>query len=1057
MSHSQFHRKNDWENLDVTSINREVSHSSWGAYENADQAASCDRTASQWTNCLDGAWKFAYVPSPKEVEPFWQSEFDVQAWTEIQVPGNWELQGFGEPIYTNHVYPWDHHKDSPENIHPKQSAPGTRGVPNPPNIPQDNPTGCYRRTFHIPEEWLEREIFVHFKGVETAYYLWVNGEAVGYSQDSKLPSEFCLTPYLKAGENTIALQVMRFAESIYLEDQDYWHLSGIFRSVYLYAKPQTRIVDWKVEAVPDLHHGFGTVTADVQVNRFPGFADYQVKMEVQDSSGRILASETAPIQAVAEYRSYEKPTANTARVQAKLDAVDTWTPETPTLYKAVFTLLAPDGSEVDFESCRIGFKTVEVKDGVILLNGQRLLVRGVNRHEHEAYGGRTVSVDHMVEEIKLMKQLNINSVRTCHYPDDPLWYDLCDEWGILLVCECNVETHGVMGGLTHNPAWGTNFLERAIRMVLTHKNHPSIYSWSLGNESGTGANHAAMAGWIRDYQPSCLCQYEAGAPGRNVSDVRGKMYAQQEDIMKMLTDPVDTRPVVLVEYLYQIRNAGGGMDKFYDLMENHQRFQGGYIWDWQDKCLVNTTDDGEEYFAYGGDFGEELVEWTVPLFMTNNGIVLPDLKPKPAALEVKQVYCPIIFETPPSSPWDLKDGFGHYVIKNRSLKWDSSHYAVQYAIRANGRIVQTGSLDIPHLEPGENSAMTFTESYPENPNTQYHVDFTVTYAQDTAYAKAGDELGCYQFALPSGPSVREEQSRTSHAAASLDSLTIQEDGSQYHIAGPSFSTVVDKQSGLLHSFVKDGTKLLETGPVECFTRPYSGLDAQAGWGKYPLWNVFDSSNISVELRDLTVTPLGSNKVVIESTREIRCGGCPHSIRVIHRIILDAHGTLQAFHEFQVDPAFLDLPRIGVELVLADGFTNIEYFGMGPGENYQDRRESAKLGVFENAIANEHFPFIPPSECGGHEDTRWLTVQRSSGHNLSVTASVPFHFDIHHNSIADYKQATHEHKLIRRKESYLHLDAAHAGIGSDMGWSSMLVEENKVKAGTYILAYTLTFD
>lgn len=1053
MVHKEFHRKNDWENLDVTSINRELSHSPWGAYESAEQAAGCDRAASHWTACLDGHWKFAYYPTPQSVEQFWEPGFSVEQWTAIQVPGNWETQGFGEPIYTNYVYPWDHHKDSAENIRPHQQSRGQRGVPNPPQIPQDNPTGCYRRTFHVPEEWLDREIFIHFKGVETAFYLWVNGQAVGYSQDSKLPSEFNVTPYLQAGENIIAVQVMRFAESIYLEDQDYWHLSGIFRSVYLHAKPHQRIADWKVDAVPDLHHGFGTVTADVKVNRFGGFADYSVKLEVLDSEGRTLGTDTASVQAVAEYRSYEQPTANTARLRVKVDAVETWTPETPVLYTAVFTLVAPDGSEVDFESCRIGFKTVEIKDGVILLNDQRLLVRGVNRHEHEAYGGRTVSVDHMIAEIKLMKQLNINSVRTSHYPDDPVWYDLCDEWGILLVCECNVETHGVMGGLTHDPAWGTNFLERAIRMVLTHKNHASIYSWSLGNESGVGANHAAMAGWIREYQPHCLCQYEAGAPGPNVSDVRGRMYAQQEDIMKMLTDPVDTRPIVLVEFLYQIRNAGGGMHKFYELMENHPRFQGGYIWDWQDKCLVQTTAEGETFFAYGGDFDEAVVDWLIPPFMTNNGIVLPDLTPKPSALEAKQVFCPIIFEAPRSSPWDLKHGFGHYIVKNRSLKWDSSHYRVRFAVREDGRVIHSGELPIPRLAPGEDAPVTFAEDLPQTPNAHYHVEFSITHADDTAYAKAGDELGCYQFPLASGPSAADVP--TGGAAAGVESPTITEDAAGFQIQGLQFSVTVSKESGLLESYVHNGSQQLIQGPTECFTRPYSGLDAHPGWGKYPLWSVLEAAQTTT-LHSLQVEPLGAQRVSIESVRELRFEQRPQGILVSHRFIIDAAGTIQASHKFVVDPTFQDLPRVGVELILAPGFADVEYFGFGPGENYRDRRQAAKLGVFNNAIAAEHFPFIPPSECGGHEETRWLRVQGPEKRQIKVIASVPFHFDIHHNSIDDYQQATHEHKLPRRRESYLHIDAAHAGIGSDMGWSTMLVDESKVKASTYILEYTMRF-
>ncbi|MBC7960295.1 MAG: glycoside hydrolase family 2, partial [Vallitaleaceae bacterium] len=556
----KFHTKNDWENLDVLAISREQSHTPWGAYENAIQAATCDVNLSKWTNSLDGTWKFAYFSKPEAVSPFWEANYDHSTWNDINVPGNWELQGFGEPIYTNTLYPWNHFSKGNEIIYPNNEQ-GVRGLPNPPYLPSNNPTGCYFRTFNISEEWLEKEVFIYFKGVETAYYLWVNGKEVGYSEDSKLPSEFNITPYITKGENTIALQVMALATSTYLEDQDYWYLNGIFRSVSLFAKPRARIVDWKIDAVPDAHHSFGTIKADVAINRFNGFANYKVKLDILDSKDGILASGTSEINPQGQYRAYEKPTSNTARIELKVENIKKWSPEMPRLYKAVITLISPEGTEVDFESCKIGFKKIEIIDGVILINGTRLVVKGVNRHEHECYGGRRVTVEQMVKEIKLMKSLGINSVRTCHYPNDPIWYDLCDEWGLLLICECNLETHGVFGAITHNPAWGANFLDRAIRMVLTHKNHASIYSWSLGNESGVGANHAAMAGWIREYDPTRLCQYEAGEPGKNISDVRGNMYATQKHIMSMLTDATDIRPIVLVEYLYQILNSGGGMYK----------------------------------------------------------------------------------------------------------------------------------------------------------------------------------------------------------------------------------------------------------------------------------------------------------------------------------------------------------------------------------------------------------------------------------------------------------------------------------------------------------------
>lgn len=1054
--HKSFHRKKDWENIDVTSINREQSHSAWGAYENAEQAMTCDRTISKWNGSLDGHWKFAYFAKPTLVDDFWEPGFDYANWSDIQVPGNWETQGFGEPIYTNVVYPWDHRENGPQNIHASEpKSDNQRGLPNPPHIPEDNPTGCYIRTFNVSKEWMARDIFIHFKGVEAAFYVWINGEAVGYSQDSKLPSEFCITPYIKEGSNTVAVQVMRFAESIYLEDQDYWNMSGIFRSVYLYAKPPTRIVDWKIDATPDLHHASGIVKADVSVNRFPGFADHRIRLDLLDSNDNVIGSQTASIQAMAGYRSYEQPTANTARIHLDIDKVRKWTPENPNLYKVVMTLIAPDETEVDFESCKIGFKKVEIKDGIILLNGKRLIVRGVNRHEHEPYGGHTVSTQHMIEEIKLMKRLNINSVRTSHYPDDPIWYDLCDEWGILVVCECNIETHGVMGALTHNPAWATNFLERAIRMVLTHKNHPSIYSWSLGNESGVGANHAAMAGWIREYQPSCLCQYESGEPGKAISDVRGKMYAGQTDILRMLTDPVDTRPVVLVEYLYQIRNAGGGMYKFRHLVENHQRFQGGYIWDWQDKCLVSKTEDGQCFFAYGGDFGESIVDWENPSFMTNNGMVLPDLTPKPVALEAKQVYCPIIFEEIASSAWALNDKFGKFKIKNRNLDLDTTHFSVTFSIRENGRVIKTGEFPLPYIAAGQETISSFHNPVHTQAGAQYHVDFSVTYTKDMAYAEAGYELGVFQFRFPSGPATSTSTSLTK-AGSSKAAIAIQQEDSVIHISGSDFSLSMDRTTGLFSSYMKNDIEHLVQGPTECFTRPYSGIDAQAGWGKHDLWNVFDSKNTSARLKRLVVEPIGTNKAHIETTREVRFATSEYAIVVNNRYIVDEKGSIDAFTQFQIDPSLHDLPRVGVEIILDEGFSTIEYCGLGPLENYRDRQEAAIFGVFENTIEAEHFPFIPPSECGGHEQTQWIVIKGISNHGLKVSSHIPFHFDIHHNSIDDYKQATHEHKLIRRQESYLHIDAAHCGIGSDMGWSTVLIDDKKVKAQNYILEYRISF-
>ncbi|MGH4050853.1 MAG: glycoside hydrolase family 2 TIM barrel-domain containing protein [Clostridium sp.] len=1057
MNHFQkFHTKNDWKNLNVTSINREESHAPWGAYENASQALSCDRTLSSWTNSLDGIWKFAYYTKPTKTESFFETNYNHENWKDINVPGNWELQGFGDPIYTNTLLPWDYYSKDKQIIHPKAKT-ASRGLPNPPYIPEENPTGCYYREFNISSEWLESEIFIHFKGVETAYYLWINGKEVGYSQDSKLPSEFNITDFIKQGKNIISVQVMRFAESTYLEDQDYWYLSGIFRSVSLYAKPKTRIVDFKIDALPNLYYGFGEVKADVTINRFNGFADYKVRLDVFTIENHLLSSKISEINSQGAYRSYETPTSNTARFNIKVEDIKQWTPETPTLYKVVITLLSPSNKEVDFESCKIGFKKIEIVDGVILLNGNRLIVRGVNRHEHEAYGGRSVTFKHMVEEIKLMKRLNINSVRTCHYPDDPIWYDLCDEYGILLICECNLETHGVFGALSHNPAWGTNFLERAIRMVLTHKNHPSIYSWSLGNESGVGANHAGMAGWIREYDPSRLCQYEAGEPGKNISDVRGNMYATQKNILQMLTDASDIRPIVLVEYLYQIRNSGGGMYKFYDLVENYKRFQGGYVWDWQDKCLIAKTSDGTQFFGYGGDFSESIVDWECPGFMTNNGIVLPDLTPKPIALEVKQIYCPIIFEElSQENTWISEKNMGCFTIKNRNIVLDTNQYDVTFSVRENGYIIETGLFELPYLKAGEAAEATFTDNINKKPNCEYTVEFIVKYVKESAYATAGYEIGCYQFRLASGV-YEYELKKITETKIVENKVSIENHMDIIKIIGSDFTTSFDKTTGLIFSHVKNDCEYLNLGPKECLTRPLTGIDAGDGWGRSSIWEEFDSKNVITTLKKISVQPLGTTKAIIEVVREIKFSANHFGIIVVTNYTVNGDGQIKVQTIFNIDPSLKDLPRVGLELIIPEHFDTIEYFGLGPVENYSDRKHSAKLGVFQNSVEGEHFPFIPPSENGGHEQTRWITLINGNGRIIKITALVPFHFDVHYNTIEDYKNAKHEHELIRRNESYLHIDAAHSGIGSDMGWSTMLVESEQVKAQNYILEFTISFE
>jgi beta-galactosidase len=1062
-----FHTKSDWENFDVTAINREAPHTRWGAYENEKQAAG--RGASTYIKSLNGTWQFRLYPNPGAVDDFYGTAYKAEQFSPVTVPGNWELQGFGKPIYTNYVYPWN--LETGENY--ALNARDGEQVPNPPYVPRDNPTGCYRLGFTVPPGFTGREIFIRFEGVETVFYLWVNGKPAGYSQDSKLPAEFNITSHLTEGENLLALEVIRFADSTYLEDQDYWYLSGIFRNVRLVAKPRLRIEDYKITTLPVPGSGKGIFSADVVVSRSPGFAACTVRAAIYDGDKKI-GEGVSGVRAHAEYRTDKVPSANTARVTFSLNGIGLWSPASPKLYTAVFTLIGPDGADIDYESCKTGFKIVEVRHGVVYLNGERLVIFGVNRHEHAWKYGRAVPVPHMREELRQMKRMNINAVRTCHYPDSPDWYDLCDELGILLVCETDLETHGVMGALSHTPALAGSYVERAMRMVLNYKNHVSIYSWSLGNESGTGANHAAMYGFVKEYDKTRLCQYEAGSPEKNISDVRGRMYAPVEDILAMLTDPTDDRPVILVEYLYQIRNSGGGLDNFVRLVSRFPRFQGGFVWDWQDKCLAGKDARGD-FFAYGGDFGEPFVEQAEPPFMTNNGVVLPDLTWKPVAYELKQAYCPVIIERP--GVYGSRSGpvaEDRFVVRRVSPLWgdsDSGDLECTAVLREDGIVIDEQAVKLPPAPPGDVEYFTFDPSLKKKPGGEYTVTFSLRQKQKTFYGPKGYEAGAYQFllekaALPSAEPLAKpsaapsaKPSAVSLPAANSGAVSVHESAGAYRVelpreeAGGTAKTTaeLDKKTGLITGLEKNGRVYITSGFKPTLKRPLTGLDCRKGWGWYGEY----ARTRNLECRTVGSRVLqGRDGVSIEF--EFIMGGNSGDPQINGTLayFFSAGGTITITCGIHIDRSLMAIPRVGLEMILPGGFEDIRYYGYGPVENYPDRMLSAILAVHTSTVDAQHFPFVPPSENGGHEGTRWVCFSGKDRGELRISSRQPFHFDAHHNSAGDYIAAAHDHELIRRAETFVHIDAAHGPIGSEMAWSTVMPSAHALGGGSYHLSFTL---
>jgi len=1007
--------------LDATALNRNAAHTGWRAFENEAQALAFEN--SRYITSLNGEWLFKLYPDLYSTGEFYLPDDKREGFTNIPVPGCWELFGHGEPIYTNHHYPWSYEKNGRHLINPHSDG---GCAPNPPFTPEDNPTGCYYRTFTLPEDYAEREIYLCFEGVETAYWLWVNGEFAGYAEDSKLPSEFNISRLLKPGENSVALKVAKWGKSSYLEDQDYWHISGIHRNVSLIAKPVLHIADYQIKAVLSEYGNTGQFSADISVSRAYGFADCSVHVKLYDSDGAYVWEACGKVNAMAEYTITHRPTANTARVKFDVNDVKSWSPETPYLYTAVISLLDTDGNVIDVEACKIGFKRVEIKNGILYLNGKRIVMQGVNRHHHQYDKGRAVTREFMIREIIEMKRMNINSVRTSHYPDSAEWYELCDEYGILVICECNIETHGVAGQLTHDPQWAPLFVERAARMALTFKNHACIYSWSLGNESGTGVNHAAMAGWLREYDDTRICQYEAGGPGKNISDIRGNMYAPVSQIMDMLTDPYDDRPVILVEYLYQIRNSGGGLYHFAEMTEKYARFQGGYTWDWSDKCLLQKDENGNDFFAYGGDFNEsfteDMCEGPCPLFMTNNGLVLPDLRWKPVAFELKQAYSPVAVYPEKINPWNVEPRTDRYIVKNKSFTRALSDYVITVHLREDGKTVHSYKLDVGDIAPLSENYITVDPDYPRNDNCEYTIEFSIALKDSAFYAESGYEVGFFQYPFAA-------------ALAGANCVRRLPDSEIEFIVNDDGNVNISK-NGVIYAI----------GGTPCLDRPFTGMEW--AWKFAPLRD--GNTQISIDKIEKS-----ADNVKVFYKIKSKVGDKTAESFVENRYALTAGGNLEVDVLFNLNPALNYIPRAGIELILPGGFEKLEYYGYGEIENYSDRSMSAKLGVFESTVTAQHFPFVPPSETGGHEQTRWVTLENSDGRKLTITGESPFHFDARHNSIGDYQNAKHDHELPMREETYLHIDAHHSGIGSNMGWSSDFSPEHLTTAGIYRLRFYIS--
>ena len=726
----------EWQDPTVTGRNRQPAHATLLPYATAEQALAGTREASPFHLSLNGRWKFHYVSRPADrPRDFFRADLDDSGWKTIPVPSNWQLQGYDRPIYLNTRYPW-----APDD-------------PQPPFIPPDyNPVGSYRTTFDLPAAWSGRRVFLHFDGVNSAFYLWVNGRQVGYSEDSMTAAEFDVTPFLQPGRNLVAAQVFRWSDASYLEDQDTWRLSGIYRDVYLFSTPQVHIADFGVRTDLDEDYRDATLLVRPRLRAFDGSdaKGWTVEAQLYDAGKRPVLAEPLRKDAPSILReSYPQRDTNPYGVlQAKVADPVKWSAETPELYTLVLSLKDSAGNVVEAESARVGFREVEVRDGRFLLNGRPIRLYGVDRHEHDPDTGQYVPYERMVQDVELLKRLNIDAVRTSHYPNDPKWYELCDRYGIYLIDEANLETHGVTGRLTNDPQWLQAFVGRAVGMVERDKNHPSVLLWSLGNESGMGPNHAAMAGWIHANDPTRPVHYEgAAAKPRDPAwvDVISRMYTRLPELDAMAQDTSDARPIMLCEYAYARGNAVGNLKEYWDLIESRDRLMGAFIWDWVDKAFRKKDGQGREYWAYGGDYGDVPNDGT----MVANGIVLPDRRPEPEAFEVQKVYQRI-------DTTAVDAAAGRLRVKNDYDFRPLDFVEVAWEVAEDGRVLRRGTAAAPSLGPKLEGDLVLPLGPLPRPATGAERFLNVRYAlrQDAPWAKKGHVVAWEQFALPGGAEAK---------------------------------------------------------------------------------------------------------------------------------------------------------------------------------------------------------------------------------------------------------------------------------------------------------------
>ena len=1008
-----FAQQPEWQDPNVNAINRAAMHTNYFAYESEQAALKGCRLASDNYMTLNGTWKFNWVQNADQrPTDFYKVDFNDKGWDNIQVPGVWELNGYGDPIYVNVGYPW---RSQYKN--------------NPPYVPTvNNHVGTYRKEIELPADWKGRQIMAHFGSVTSNMYLWVNGKFVGYSEDSKLEAEFDLTKYLRPGKNIIAFQVFRWCDGTYLEDQDFFRYSGVGRDCYLYTRTANHIEDIRITPDLDAQYKDGTLQIDIQMK-----GKGTVDLKLLDKEGKEVTT--------AQVKGSGKQTASmTVSNPAK------WTAETPNLYTLVANL-QENGKIIESIPVKVGFRKIELKNGQILVNGQAVLFKGADRHEMDPDKGYVVSRERMIQDIKRMKELNINAVRTCHYPDNNLWYDLCDEYGIYVVAEANIESHGMGYGdetLAKNPLFAKAHLERNQRNVQRGYNHPSIIFWSLGNEAGFGPNFEACYKWIKAEDKTRAVQYEQ-AGTNEYTDIFCPMYYSYESCENYSKGNID-KPLIQCEYAHAMGNSQGGFKEYWDLVRKYPKYQGGFIWDFVDQSARWYTKDGKEFYGYGGDFNR--YDASDNNFQ-NNGLISPDRVPNPHAHEVGYIYQNIWVK-----PVDLQKG--EISIYNENFFRDLSDFYAEWQLLANGEVLQSGIINDLKVGPQRtvNQKLNYTlDNICPCKEVLLNVAFKLKNTETllpAGFAVAQQQLSVREYKAPDNLLTEKK------IAHDYTSAPVVEDNDSYYliVKGENFHIDFERRSGYLSLYDVNGLSILDEGAqlTPNFWRAPTDNDMGAGLQKkYLAWK-------NPEIKLTSLEHATENGLVVV-TAKYDMPTVSAKLTLTYRI--NKEGAIEVTQSMTTDKnaKVSNMFRFGMRAALNKNLSNIQYYGRGPIENYADRNNSTNIGKYAQTVDEQFYSYIRPQETGTKTDIRWWNQTNKGGNGIQLVGKTPFSASALHytmESLDDGLEKDQRHSELVPQTDCVNfcIDKVQMGLGCVNSWGALPLDKYMVPYQDYEFTFVI---